>query len=369
MIKSKILRIHKWLGLLAGIFILLMSLTGAAIVFDDEIEAFLQRDVINQPESAQPVSLDPAYKTIRETYPNWDVRIRVIPEKANRAIEAEVRQPNDRRLLYMHPVNGKILRDLKSENTFSYWMVKFHYKLHAGFWGEVIVLVAGFMLLGSLITGFWFYRKSFWKTVSFKKRPRFSKRKSLSSELHRFIGVWALVFNFITALTGVIILLTIVVGNAKSYNQPKPLPDPPTVEISLDQLMDKARETNAGFDPSYIRMPVKPDGKIILFGHMDTDLPIHYEYSNYVTYDPHTGEESKSFFIKDQPFYMDILSVAYPLHFGDWGGVFIKILYCMFGFAPAILSITGFIIWRQRSKRQQKLRKKQKKRRMMYSQS
>lgn len=365
MSKIKLLTIHKWLGLFAGIFILVMSLSGAVIVFDDEIESFLNRDIINQPNYQEPVSIDKAYQAIRSAYPTWDIRIKSIPEKANQVIKAEVRHPDARRYLYLDPVQGKILRDLDSEKTFSYWMLKLHYKLHAGFWGEVIVLLAGLMLLFSLITGFWFYRKSILKTVTFKKRPRFRKLKTFSSEMHRFIGVWALIFNLVTVITGFVILLIIVLSNVKSYNQEKPLPNPPTVEVSLDHLIEKARETYPGFDPFYIEIPDKIDGKIMFFGHMNTDLPIHYEFSNYVAYDPHTGEESKSFFIKDQPFYMDLLSITYPLHFGDWGGILIKIIYSLFGIAPAILTITGFIIWRQRNQRTRKRKEKQRKRKLV----
>lgn len=361
MLKKNLLSIHKWLGLLAGIFILIMGLTGAVQVFDDEIEHFIQRDVIHQPKSTKPVSLDNAYASIRAKYPSWDVRIKSIPSKANRTIEAEVRRPDARRYLYIHPVTGNILRDLNSNNTFSYWMLKLHYQLHSGFLGEVILLIAGFMFVASLITGFWFYRKAVWRVLTFKIRPKFRDLKSTSSELHRTVGVWGLVFNLITAITGTFILLTIVVSHAEKAGKPEPVPNPPPVEASMDGIMHKARQSYPGFDPSYISMPTSPDGNITLYGHMDSDLSIHYKFSNYVQYNPQNGTESGSFFVKNEPWYVHLYSFSYPLHFGNWGGIFIKILYSLFGLAPALLSISGFIIWRQRQK--QKLALKEKRRR------
>ncbi len=366
MLKRKLLSIHKWLGLLAGIFILVMSLSGAAIVFDDEIEAFLNRDVVYLENTSQPVSLDNAYAEMRKKYENWDARIKHIPNTANRAIEIEIRRPDQRRYLYLNPVNGKILRDLDSNKTFSHWMLKLHYQLHAGFFGEIIAFIAGFMLLGSLITGFWFYRKSVWKTLTFKMRPRFKKMKTLSSELHRTIGVWALIFNFLTALTGFILLLIIVDSHAGKLGKTEPVPNPPAIEVSLNKIVAKAKRSYPGFKPSYISMPKQPEGKIRLYGNTDTDLPIHYEFSNYVQYNPLTGEETKSFFVKNQAWHLHLLSFTYPLHFGNWGGIFVKLLYTFFGLAPALLSITGFIIWQQRSKRQKKLKVKQEKRKLNY---
>ncbi|NIT55408.1 MAG: hypothetical protein GWN00_03975 [Aliifodinibius sp.] len=361
MSKRFLLSIHKWLGLFAGIFILIMGLTGSIIVFDDEIEHFIHHDVIHQPDSNEPVSLDQAYKSIIEKHPNRDVRFTHIPEQANRAIEAEIRQPDNRRYLYIHPVNGKILRDLDSYNTFSYWMLKLHYTLHSGFWGEVIVLIAGFMFICSIITGFWFYRNALWRVLTFKIRPRFRDLKSCSSELHRTLGIWSLIFNFIVALTGIVIISIIVMTNAKKEG-PDPMPDPPAVETSIDALMVQAQQTYPGFDPSYIGMPRQPDGQITLYGHTNTDWSIHYKFSNYVQFDPDTGTQTNSFFIKNQPVSTHLLSFTYPLHFGNWGGISIKILYCLFGLTPALLSITGFIIWQKRNKHKRKLKKERKQR-------
>lgn len=356
MSKRFLLTIHKWLGLIAGIFILIMGLTGSVMVFDDEIEHFIQRDIIYQPDSDRPVSLDNAYASITEKHGNWDIRFTVIPEEANQTIEAEIRRPDDRRYLYIHPATGEIMRDLDSYNTFSYWMLKLHYTLHAGFIGEVILLIAGFMFICSLITGFWFYRKAIWRVLTFKIRPRFRDLKSGSSELHRSVGVWALIFNLITAITGTVILLIIVQTNMNA-EEPPPMPDPPAVETSIDNLLEKAKQAYPGFDPSYIGMPRQAGGDITLYGHMDTDLPIHYKFSNYVQYDPTDGSESNSFFIENQPLSAHLLSFTYPLHFGNWGGIIIKMLYCFFGLAPAILSITGFIIWQKRNSKKESIKK------------
>lgn len=356
MSKRFLLSIHKWLGLVAGIFILVMGLTGSIMVFDDEIEHFIQKDVIYQPNSEQPVSLDNAYASIVETHPDWDVRFTVIPNEANRAIEAEIRRPDSRRYLYIHPATGEIMRDLDSYNTFSYWMLKFHYTLHSGFIGEVILLIAGIMFICSLITGFWFYRKAVWKVLTFKIRPRFRNLKSGSSELHRSVGIWALIFNLITAITGTVILLIIVQTNINS-EEPAPNPDPPVVETSVDDLMDKIQQAYPELNPSYISMPRQQNGQITIYGRMESDLPFHYKFSNFIQFDPKTGAETYATFIQDQPITTHLLSFTYPLHFGNWGGIIIKVLYCFFGLAPAILSITGFIIWQKRKNKKESLQK------------
>ncbi|NGP87710.1 PepSY-associated TM helix domain-containing protein [Fodinibius halophilus] len=363
MVKQNLLSIHKWLGLLAGIFILIMGISGSIIVFDDEIDDLINHEIITQPNSTQPVSVDKAYSSIVNTHPNWEIRFTNIPEQANRVIEAEIRRPNDRRYLYLHPVSGKILLDKASKTNFTHWMLKLHYSLHAGVIGETILFVAALMFIGSLITGIWFYRKAIWRVCTFKIYPRFRDLKSTSSELHRTIGVWALLFNFITALTGTIILFTIVSAHLTSKG-PEPIPDPPSINVSIDSLLNKAVESYPGFDPSYLMLPKQEGGTIRFYGHTDTDWPIHYRFSNYLQFNPNDGTLVHAFFIKDKPIEMHLLSFIYPLHFGNWGGIIIKILYSLFGIAPAILSITGFIIWQKRNSKKKTIKQNRQKERL-----
>src|SRR5271155_1883619 len=37
-----------------------------------------------------------------------------------------------------------------------------------------------------------------------------------------------------------------------------------------------------------------------------------------------------------------------PLHYGTFGGMFTRVLWIFLGLTPAVLFVTGFVIWRQR---------------------
>lgn len=356
--KKNILGIHKWLGLIAGLFVLVMAVSGSLLVFDDEIEHYIQRDVIHLNENKGSINMDAAYQSIQQKYPDWGVRITHIPESPSRAIEAQVRRSDEvRRILYVNPTNGTILRDIDGNQTYSYWLLNLHYKLHAGFAGELVLFLAGLCFVGSLLTGFWFYRKSIWRVLTFKIRPRFRNLQSSSSELHRTIGVWALLLNLIMALTGMFLSLIVVGTNTYNFIQgeEKQTPNPPSINVSINNLLEESRTNVAGFTPTYIEMPTAPRKSITIFGRMDTDWSIHYKFSNHIEYDPKTGAETERFLIREKHWSYNILSISYPLHFGNWGGIFIKFLYCMAGLAPPILSITGFVIWQQRRKRRKQI--------------
>jgi uncharacterized iron-regulated membrane protein len=51
---------------------------------------------------------------------------------------------------------------------------------------------------------------------------------------------------------------------------------------------------------------------------------------------------------REAPWGAQLLQTFYPLHIGAVGGLLVKWLYVILGLAPAVLSVTGTIIWYQR---------------------
>lgn len=45
------------------------------------------------------------------------------------------------------------------------------------------------------------------------------------------------------------------------------------------------------------------------------------------------------------PLATKIVNAMFPLHIGVYGGVWMRILYIFIGIAPAVLAVTGFVIW------------------------
>ena len=49
-------------------------------------------------------------------------------------------------------------------------------------------------------------------------------------------------------------------------------------------------------------------------------------------------------------FFDDVAVISNPLHLGYWGGALTKTIYMIIGLLPAILSVTGFVIYFRRRK-------------------
>src|SRR5690606_12571874 len=46
-----------------------------------------------------------------------------------------------------------------------------------------------------------------------------------------------------------------------------------------------------------------------------------------------------------------IVDAFVPLHYGTFGGLPVKLLWCIGGLTPGILAVSGFLIWRSRRKK------------------
>jgi uncharacterized iron-regulated membrane protein len=117
--------------------------------------------------------------------------------------------------------------------------------------------------------------------------------------------------------------------------------------ISVDSVSAVVRKSYPSFETHLIR--IRPGAELVqVLGRFDTD-PFYYGnyYSGFVIHGLNFKIENVQL-MREMPVMKKLMTVCGPLHFGNYGGVAIKFLYSFFGIMPAILSITGFIIWRKR---------------------
>ncbi|MFZ1305480.1 MAG: PepSY-associated TM helix domain-containing protein, partial [Ferruginibacter sp.] len=196
MIKKIVLYIHTTAGLLSGLFVLLMSLSGAALVYQDELDT--ARNSIFDP-GAYRISVDSAYGVIQKVYPhaqisNCEIRSTGVSsffindssyKKGEKAIE-----------VFVHNQTGSIAGKRGAGDSFVSWLSTFHNSFHLGKAGEWLLGFFALVFLLSLFTGFILFRKNILAVLLFRKTV-FTR-----SNLHQLIGVYALLFNLMIAVTG-----------------------------------------------------------------------------------------------------------------------------------------------------------------------
>ncbi|MBF9252367.1 PepSY domain-containing protein [Pontibacter sp. 172403-2] len=336
--------LHHWLGLVAGILILVSSLSGVVLVFDDDIDAALFADKATLAEPAQHLRIDASVARIRQQNPGWDIRVPSLPESADQALRYELRQGLHKKWIFVHPETGAELATInQAHHRLTQLLLDIHYTYLAGLPGKFVVLLVGLSLFILTVTGFMLYRRSIWQVLLFRQKFSFKSRRGLFSGLHRTVGVWALLFNLLMSTSGLVLAYTVLESALKG--SPKTITVPP-ITASVDAALQQVRRQYPGFEVTYLRFPVNAAGQLQLKGRFRSD-PVYYGaiYSS-VAVNYKTGAVEKTSFLREQPLLSRLPLVLQALHFGDYAGYFVKFLYSFFGLMPGILSISGFLLWK-----------------------
>ena len=347
----KILKYHSFAGLIAGLFLVLMGLSGAILVFQHDIEDYQWKDY-TEVQNYTGLNIDRGIATIQTHYPGWDTRLMHFEE--NEALIFNLRKPNQRLFVFVHPSSGKIIKEVDELTTFTRWLLKFHYSFQAGALGRILVFVIGIIFLFSLLTGIYLYRKTILKTLTFRTPVLHKSKRTFYSSLHRIVGTWALLFNLVLVVTGVFLAWTVAAAGLKTPVSPQT----PEISASTEKTLKEIETKYQHFTPTYIRLPLTSEAPLVIYGNFDDDAFFYSEFYNKVTSDYTSGEITGVSRIQEADLVTKFSSTLIPLHFGQYGGIWTKLLYCLTGLSGPFLSITGFLIWKQGKPAKKRRRKK-----------
>lgn len=317
-----------------------MSGTGATLVFSDEWEAAADAPWVKVDNPSGAFSYDASLPAVRAQYPGWDVRAYEQPA-ANEALVYELRKGELRKRVFVHPVSGKLLHEGGQARWYQQLLL-FHYSFFSGTNGKITVFLVGLLFLTTLLTGFYVYRRSIVKVLTFRVRLNLKNKRSYNSSLHRIVGVWALLFNLVLIGAGLLLSGQVVANSLKEAKKDKIATS--TAIRSVDALRAGLLQAHPDFEVHLVR--VRPAGNSVQFSGRYKGDPFYYGklYSSF-TVNGETGAEEKKVVLREETLGKRLLAFSGPMHFGNWGGLVVKVLYLLFGLTPALLSITGFLIW------------------------
>ena len=349
--------LHHWCGLIAGIFLLAISVSGALLVFHDDIDRTFYAKYYSVSQPANSLNLDSSFEKVRLPNPGWEVRIPELPTHPHAALKYELRQKMLRKWIFAHPETGEILHVFdRADNRVTQLMLELHYTLFAGIFGKIVVLLCGLAFLMLTVTGFILYRKSLLKVITFRQQISLKNRRTFYSSLHRVIGVWSLVFNLLMGITGTWLAYGVVENALKKKNTAI---ETPAIPISIDGVLAKVKKENPEFEVTYLRFPAKADGTLNLLGRHQTDPAVFGNLYSSVQVNYTSGEIEKTELLKEKSWNAQLSKILHVLHFGDFAGLWVKILYSFFGIMPGILAVSGFVIWYFRRNPRPKMKRKQ----------
>ncbi|MFC6102322.1 PepSY-associated TM helix domain-containing protein [Olivibacter domesticus] len=350
--------LHSWLGLISGIFLLLLGLSGSALVFLKEIDLALHSGLLHVKPTGKVMSLDTIYRKIGEEHPRLAGIAWLNPDAAtNEAYEFRLYQ-NDGKLstydlgmMSIDPYSGRILREgnLKDLNAgFLHWLVQFHWSFQLGIPGLLLATIFGITMLLSSITGIIIYRKYVWKVLLFKVKIKWKNWRTISSGIHRFVGVWALIFQVVIFFTG--FWMNKFSLDPEYWKRQTVLCPMNTLSMqSMDMMLLKTQKQMPDLIINKVYLPTQPGKNFRASGKVKGQAAI-FGNVNAVSVNPTTGEIVSTERLAEKDVGKKLEATFFSLHVGDFGGIPVKVLYVLVGLLPGLLSITGALLWWRRVK-------------------
>jgi uncharacterized iron-regulated membrane protein len=349
---KRLWQIHSYMGLIAGLGLLVIGLTGSLLVFPNQLEEAAQPGMfLAKSKLSIRLPLDVLVKGVEKNLPDHEISSWAFASEP-RAVDwvfVVKHGRRERRLVTVNPYTGAILGGpMDGSRTVVGWLMELHYTFFARTIGILLAGILAVLLCILGLSGFWIYH-DFWSNF-IRLRWRAS-RKIFLSDLHKAVGISSLAFQLILGFTGAYWNIPSAIRQFHFGNGlPPEFPARHwSRNISLDALLQRARDALPGFDPVFIGFPAAAGAAIQILGHVGS--PFRGDYGSVVTFDPQSGAVKGTREIRKADLWTQITDTFRPLHYGTFGGIFIKLLWCAGGLTPGLLAITGFLIWRQRQPR------------------
>jgi uncharacterized iron-regulated membrane protein len=99
--------LHRYIGVVLGLLLVLIELTGGLLGFGNEIDRFLNPQLLQVTPQGQRVSIESVLNTAQQTYPDQKPEHFVIPDEPNEVYMMVVSGHSSS--IYANPYTGKLL--------------------------------------------------------------------------------------------------------------------------------------------------------------------------------------------------------------------------------------------------------------------
>jgi uncharacterized iron-regulated membrane protein len=347
------LTVHLWVGLTLGLLAAVSGLSGSVMVFGPELEARLYPHAWHaapHAPDAKPVGTQSVADALRQAHPASKLQVIRTPLHADGVYEAWLDEGTLR--VTIDPYSGQILGSHKATQSLLGWMYFLHTELFSSERGATIMGWSGIGLFVLSLTGIvvWWPRKGAWR-AAFSWRARTARRPGY--QLHRFLGWLASLFLCAISVTGVTLVFpesaTRVLESVFQTPQgakPRSLAQKSVPDVSLDTAIASAQQALPGARVTRITPPGKANSPIIV--RLRFPEEIHPNGQSNVFIDRHSGRVLRADDARAAATSTRLMNLRYPLHIGRWGGDFTRVLHALVGFVPAVLYVTGLMMWGSR---------------------
>ena len=362
--RKTLLKIHRILGLLTGLVVFVVSVTGCLWAFKEEIEAnYNDYKYVQVKESIPFIKASQVKQIAEKIIPNKTIH-GVVYGRPNEALEVVFYQAKPEifyQSVFLNPYTGEFIK--RENHTVGFFA--FVLKGHMWLWlpkaiGEWVVSISVLMFLFIIVSGLFLWWPK--KNKNWKQRLKFDwndktrwKRKNF--DLHTVVGFYTASLALVLAFTGCVMafgwfyyITYLAVGGDKNPRFVIPNSEKVIADIDREEEYDKLipalkeKYTNAhSFEFHY----PESDTTTILV-EVENSKGLHYDM-DYLFFDQYTLKElePESIYRKyaKADFSDTVIRMNYDIHIGAIGGIAGKIIAFLASLLCASLPVTGVLLW------------------------
>lgn len=344
--------LHTWSSLICTVFLLLLCITGLPLIFHDEIDEILN------PSAWQPANPDgplldldhmlavglaarpgevPLYLSFDMDRPVLNLTTAPVADAAGNAMH----------MASYDRTSGEVVPPAAVGESVMEFLLQLHTDLFLGLPGMLFLATMGLLFVVAIVSGLVLYGP-------FMRRRHFAEVRSGSPrhlwlDGHNLLGAVTVAWALVVGLSGVVNALEKPLLDQWRESETAALLSehavamPTTGRASLDRAVMNAvaalpeqRLQFVAFPGSAYSTPahyaIYLHGRSALTRHLITPVLVHAGSGEVVG-------------VRSLPWYLTVLSLSRPLHFGDYGGLGLKLVWALLTMATIAVLVSGLLLW------------------------
>lgn len=350
--RKLLFNVHLYLALVAGVFVVILGLTGSIMAFEPELDNLLHPKLSYVTPLDHRLSLVEIGAAVEKAYPGERARAYLLATSNDVSVSVATR----RGVVSVNPYTGEVLGVRAPGRDFLGYVHQLHLRLLVGNradTGKLIVTWAGVATLLLLVSGLYLW----WPLMRVSIGGKISGRR-FWFDLHNTAGIVSLLFLLVLTVTGLMIGFdehTVPMFYRMTGSQPSqpPKPAPPAQSIAKpiaksitpDQAMEIARAALPGTFPFQINVPGPRDVYAIRSRFPEDLTP---GGRSRVLVEPYTGQVLFAEGSRTAPAGTRMVNANRAIHTGDIFGLPTKFLMSLASLMAVVQALSGAVMWWKR---------------------
>ena len=348
-------QVHTWTSLICTLFLLMLALTGLPLIFHHELEHLLGEapELREMPADAPHLSLQQLVEAAERHRPGEVVQYFGFEDDEPNGVVAITAatagtEPNSSHTFMLDARSGEAVEMPAANGGILMIILRLHVDMFAGLPGKLLLAFMGVLFVVAIISGVVLYAP-FMRRLKFAEVRHEKSTRTRWLDLHNLIGIVTLTWALVVGVTGVISACADLLISAwrtealaamvAPYRDAPPL----TERAPVNQVLTIAAQATPGMQPDFIAFPgtrFSSEHHYSVFMKGNTHLTAHLWTP--VLIDARSLDVTA---IGQRPWYMDALSMSQPLHFGDYGGMPMKVLWAVLDVLTISVLGSGLYLW------------------------